>query len=171
MNWSQQTVRLFSGTDTTVYAFLPQICAAYLLVVSLQKRVKTNKKHKNKTKQQQKQKNNNNNKKRSKTGREKKNGKGTRRNFCTHGSSYLFKYFQSLPSTPVNRSKLQVLPFKNSSLKPRRLFPSTGKNPLIISVKQSMMSTSHFCFNSRLQRFVFSYIPVIIVMHICRDQY
>ena len=53
-NWSQQTVRLFSGTDTTVYAFLPQICAAYLLVVSLQKRVKTNKKQKNKTKQQQK---------------------------------------------------------------------------------------------------------------------
>ena len=126
-NWSQQTVRLFSGTDTTVYAFLPQICAAYLLVVSLQKRVKTNKKQNNN--------NNNNNNKRIKTGREKKNGKGTRRNFCTHGSSYLFKYFQSLPSTPVNRSKLQVLLFKNSNLKPRRLFPSTGKNPLIISVK------------------------------------
>ena len=127
-NWSQQTVRLFSGTDTTVYAFLPQICAAYLLVVSLQKRVKTNKKQNNNNK-------NNNNNKRIKTGREKKNGKGTRRNFCTHGSSYLFKYFQSLPSTPVNRSKLQVLLFKNSNLKPRRLFPSTGKNPLIISVK------------------------------------
>ena len=123
-NWSQQTVRLFSGTDTTVYAFLPQICAAYLLVVSLQKRVKTNKKQQQQQQQQ-----------RIKTGREKKNGKGTRRNFCTHGSSYLFKYFQSLPSTPVNRSKLQVLLFKNSNLKPRRLFPSTGKNPLIISVK------------------------------------
>ena len=127
-NWSQQTVRLFSGTDTTVYAFLPQICAAYLLVVSLQKRVKTNKKQNNNN-------NNNNNNKELKREEKKKNGKGTRRNFCTHGSSYLFKYFQSLPSTPVNRSKLQVLLFKNSNLKPRRLFPSTGKNPLIISVK------------------------------------
>ena len=71
-NWSQQTVRLFSGTDTTVYAFLPQICAAYLLVVSLQKRVKTNKKQNNKTKQQQKQQQ----QKRIKTGREKKTGRG-----------------------------------------------------------------------------------------------
>ena len=87
--------------------------------------------NKQKTKQQQQQQQ----QQRIKTGREKKNGKGTRRNFCTHGSSYLFKYFQSLPSTPVNRSKLQVLLFKNSNLKPRRLFPSTGKNPLIISVK------------------------------------
>ena len=68
---------------------------------------KTKKQNKTTTKNNNKNNNNNNNnKKRSKTGREKKNGKGTRRNFRTHGSSYLFKYFQSLPSTPVNRSKL-----------------------------------------------------------------
>ena len=81
-NWSQQTVRLFSGTDTTVYAFLPQICAAYLLVVSLQKRVKTNKKQNNKTKQQQKQQQ----QKRIKTGREKKKtGRGLGETFAHMG--------------------------------------------------------------------------------------
>ena len=83
-NWSQQTVRLFSGTDTTVYAFLPQICAAYLLVVSLQKRVKTNKKQNNKTKQQQK---------RIKKGREKKTGRGLGETFVT----WVFLPFQIFP--------------------------------------------------------------------------
>ena len=85
-NWSQQTVRLFSGTDTTVYAFLPQICAAYLLVVSLQKRVKTNK--------TTKQNNNKNNKnKRIKKGREKKTGRGLGETFVT----WVFLPFQIFP--------------------------------------------------------------------------
>ena len=88
-NWSQQTVRLFSGTDTTVYAFLPQICAAYLLVVSLQKRVKTNKKQNNKTKQQQKQQQ----QKRIKKGREKKTGRGLGETFVT----WVFLPFQIFP--------------------------------------------------------------------------
>ena len=52
-SWSQ-TAKLSSGTGTTVFAFLPQICAAYLLVVSFQKELKKKQKQKqskNKTKQ------------------------------------------------------------------------------------------------------------------------
>ena len=100
-NWSQQTVRLFSGTDTTVYAFLPQICAAYLLVVSLQKRVKTNKKNNNKTKQQQKQQQ----QKRIKTGREKKTGRGLGETFAHMGLltfSNISQAYRVLRSTDRN---------------------------------------------------------------------
>ena len=84
-------MRLFSGTDTTVYAFLPQICAAYLLVVSLQKRVKTNKKQNNK--QNNNKNNNNNNNKRIKKGREKKTGRGLGETFVT----WVFLPFQIFP--------------------------------------------------------------------------
>ena len=68
-----QTARLLLGTGKTVYTFLHQTCEAYLLVVRLQKGVK-----------------------------KKKVGKGIRRNFRTHGSFYIFKHLQSLPSTPRN---------------------------------------------------------------------
>ena len=100
-NWSQQTVRLFSGTDTTVYAFLPQICAAYLLVVSLQKRVKTNKKQNNKTKQQQ----NNNNKKELKREEKKKTGRGLGETFAHMGLltfSNISQAYRVLRSTDRN---------------------------------------------------------------------
>ena len=73
-SWSQ-TARLLLGTGKTVYTFLHQTCEAYLLVVRLQKGVKKKKK---------------------------KVGKGIRRNFRTHGSFYIFKHLQSLPSIPHN---------------------------------------------------------------------
>ena len=88
-NWSQQTVRLFSGTDTTVYAFLPQICAAYLLVVSLQKRVKTNKT----TKQQNKTTTKTTTTKELKREEKKKTGRGLGETFVT----WVFLPFQIFP--------------------------------------------------------------------------
>ena len=99
-NWSQQTVRLFSGTDTTVYAFLPQICAAYLLVVSLQKRVKTNKKQNNNNNN-----NNNNNKKELKREEKKKTGRGLGETFAHMGLltfSNISKAYRVLRSTDQN---------------------------------------------------------------------
>ena len=75
-SWSQ-TTRLLLGTGKTVYTFLHQTCEAYLLVVRLQKGVKKKKK-------------------------KKKVGKGIRRNFRTHGSFYIIKHLQSLPSIPRN---------------------------------------------------------------------
>ena len=79
-SWSQ-TARLLLGTGKTVYTFLHQTCEAYLLVVRLQKGVKKKKKRKEK---------------------KKKVGKGIRRNFHTHGSFYIIKHLQSLPSTSRN---------------------------------------------------------------------
>ena len=75
-----QTARLLLGTGKTVYTFLHQTCEAYLLVVRLQKGVKKKKKKEKK----------------------KKVGKGIRRNFRMHGSFYIIKHLQSLPSTSRN---------------------------------------------------------------------
>ena len=89
-----------------MYAFLPQICAAYLLVVSLQKRVKTNKKQKNKTKQQQKQKKKTTTtKKEVKREEKKKTGKGLGETFAHMGLltfSNISKAYRVLRSTDQN---------------------------------------------------------------------
>ena len=88
-----------------MYAFLPQICAAYLLVVSLQKRVKTNKKQKNKTKQQQKQKKTTTTKKEVKREEKKKTGKGLGETFAHMGLltfSNISKAYRVLRSTDQN---------------------------------------------------------------------
>ena len=88
-----------------MYAFLPQICAAYLLVVSLQKRVKTNKKQKNKTKQQQKQKKTATTKKEVKREEKKKTGKGLGETFAHMGLltfSNISKAYRVLRSTDQN---------------------------------------------------------------------
>ena len=88
-----------------MYAFLPQICAAYLLVVSLQKRVKTNKKQKNKTKQQQKQKTTTTTKKEVKREEKKKTGKGLGETFAHMGLltfSNISKAYRVLRSTDQN---------------------------------------------------------------------
>ena len=145
-----------------MFAFLPQICAAYLLVVSLQKELKKNKnKNKaktkrnetkrnetkqtkqtkkkqnkakqNKTKQNKTKQNKNKNKNKTET----KTGKRVKKNFCTHKSSYIFKHFESLPSIPLNGlyRNNRSCPLKNSRPNSRKLFPSTGKNPIINSIK------------------------------------
>ena len=138
-----------------MFAFLPQICAAYLLVVSLQKELKKKQKQKqskNKTKQNKTKRNEtkrNETKqtkktKQSKTKQKKQNKtkkqkrvKGLKKNFCTHKSSYIFKHFESLPSIPLNGlyRNDRSCPLKNSRPNSRKLFPSTGKNPIINSIK------------------------------------
>ena len=145
-----------------MFAFLPQICAAYLLVVSLQKELKKKQKQKqskNKTKQNKTKRNETkrNETKRNETKRNKpkkqnkakqnktkqnktkkqKRVKGLKKNFCTHKSSYIFKHFESLPSIPLNGlyRNDRSCPLKNSRPNSRKLFPSTGKNPIINSIK------------------------------------
>ena len=132
-----------------MFAFLPQICAAYLLVVSLQKelkkKIKTKTKQKqNKTKRNETKRNKTNQKKqnkakqnKTKTKQKQKRVKGLKKNFCTHKSSYIFKHFESLPSIPLNGlyRNDRSCPLKNSRPNSRKLFPSTGKNPIINSIK------------------------------------
>ena len=134
-----------------MFAFLPQICAAYLLVVSLQKELKKNNKNKNKAKTKQNKTKRNETKQnkpkktkqsktkqnKTKTKQKQKRVKGLKKNFCTHKSSYIFKHFESLPSTPLNGlyRNNKSCPLKNSRPNSRKLFPSTGKNPIINSIK------------------------------------
>ena len=136
-----------------MFAFLPQICAAYLLVVSLQKelkKIKTKTKQKqNKTKQNETKRNETKRNKPKKQNKAKQNKtkqnktkkqkrvKGLKKNFCTHKSSYIFKHFESLPSIPLNGlyRNDRSCPLKNSRPNSRKLFPSTGKNPIINSIK------------------------------------
>ena len=141
-----------------MFAFLPQICAAYLLVVSLQKELKKKNKNKNKAKTKQnetkrnetkqnkpkktkqsktKQNKTKQNKTKTKTKQKQKRVKGLKKNFCTHKSSYIFKHFESLPSIPLNGlyRNNKSCPLKNSRPNSRKLFPSTGKNPIINSIK------------------------------------
>ena len=99
-----------------MFAFLPQICAAYLLVVSLQKELKKKQKQKqsknktkqNETKRNETKRNETNQKNKTKQNKTKQNKtkkqkrvKGLKKNFCTHKSSYIFKHFESLPSIPL----------------------------------------------------------------------
>ena len=86
-----------------------------------QNKPKKNKKKQNKTKTKQKQ----------------KRVKGLKKIFCTHKSSYIFKHFESLPSIPLNGlyRNNKSCPLKNSRPNSRKLFPSTGKNPIINSIK------------------------------------
>ena len=134
-----------------MFAFLPQICAAYLLVVSLQKELKKNNKNKNKAKTKQNKTKRNETKQnkpkktkqsktkqnKTKTKQKQKRVKGLKKNFCTHKSSYIFKHFESLPSIPLNGlyRNDRSCPLKNSRPNSRKLFPSTGKNPIINSIK------------------------------------
>ena len=130
-----------------MFAFLPQICAAYLLVVSFQKELtkkQKQKQSKNKTKQNETKRNKTNQKKqnkakqnKTKTKQKQKRVKGLKKNFCTHKSSYIFKHFESLPSIPLNGlyRNDRSCPLKNSRPNSRKLFPSTGKNPIIDSIK------------------------------------
>ena len=133
-----------------MFAFLPQICAAYLLVVSFQKELKKKQKQKqskNKTKQNETKRNETkrnetkqtkkNKTKQNKTKEKQKRVKGLKKNFCTHKSSYIFKHFESLPSIPLNGlyRNDRSCPLKNSRPNSRKLFPSTGKNPIINSIK------------------------------------
>ena len=85
------------------------------------KKTKQSKTKQNKTKTKQKQ----------------KRVKGLKKNFCTHKSSYIFKHFESLPSIPLNGlyRNDRSCPLKNSRPNSRKLFPSTGKNPIINSIK------------------------------------
>ena len=140
-----------------MFAFLPQICAAYLLVVSLQKelkkkqkqkqsknKTKQNKTKRNETKRNETKRNETNQKNKTKQNKTKQNKtkkqkrvKGLKKNFCTHKSSYIFKHFESLPSIPLN-GLYRIdgsCPLKNSRPNSRKLFPSTGKNPIINSIK------------------------------------
>ena len=141
-----------------MFAFLPQICAAYLLVVSFQKELKKKQKQKqskNKTKQnetklnetkrnetkrnetKQTKQTKKNKTKQNKTKQKQKRVKGLKKIFCTHKSSYIFKHFESLPSIPLNGlyRNDRSCPLKNSRPNSRKLFPSTGKNPIINSIK------------------------------------
>ena len=135
-----------------MFAFLPQICAAYLLVVSLQKELKKKQKQKqsknktkqNETKRNETKRNETNQKNKTKQNKTKQNKtkkqkrvKGLKKNFCTHKSSYIFKHFESLPSIPLNGlyRNDRSCPLKNSRPNSRKLFPSTGKNPIINSIK------------------------------------
>ena len=90
------------------------------------KRNKTNQKKQNKAKQNK-----------TKTKQKQKRVKGLKKNFCTHKSSYIFKHFESLPSIPLNGlyRNDRSCPLKNSRPNSRKLFPSTGKNPIINSIK------------------------------------
>ena len=85
------------------------------------KKTKQSKTKQNKTKTKQKQ----------------KRVKGLKKNFCTHKSSYIFKHFESLSSIPLNGlyRNDRSCPLKNSRPNSRKLFPSTGKNPIINSIK------------------------------------
>ena len=95
------------------------------------KRNETKQTKKNKTKQNKTKQN------KTKTKQKQKRVKGLKKNFCTHKSSYIFKHFESLPSIPLNGlyRNDRSCPLKNSRPNSRKLFPSTGKNPIINSIK------------------------------------
>ena len=96
---------------------------------------KRNETKRNETKQTKQTKKNKT--KQNKTKQKQKRVKGLKKNFCTHKSSYIFKHFESLPSIPLNGlyRNNKSCPLKNSRPNSRKLFPSTGKNPIINSIK------------------------------------
>ena len=99
-----------------------------------QNKTKQNETKRNETKQSKPKKNKT---KQNKTKQKQKRVKGLKKNFCTHKSSYIFKHFESLPSIPLNGlyRNDKSCPLKNSRPNSRKLFPSTGKNPIINSIK------------------------------------
>ena len=84
--------------------------------------------------------------------KKKKVGKGIRRNFRTHGSFYIFKHLQSLPSTPRNGFYRN---YRFCSLKiPAKLkeaFPINWEKPSNYINQKGLSYQSHFfCVNSCL---------------------
>ena len=114
------------------------------------KRNKTNQKKQNKAKQNK-----------TKTKQKQKRVKGLKKNFCTHKSSYIFKHFESLPSIPLNGlyRNNRSCPLKNSRPNSRKRFPSTVKNPIINSIKKSIIPISHFRVNNCLY-YIGSFSPI-----------
>ena len=102
-------------------------------------KTKQNKTKRNETKQNKpkKTKQSKTKQNKTKTKQKQKRVKGLKKNFCTHKSSYIFKHFESLPSIPLNGlyRNDRSCPLKNSRPNSRKLFPSTGKNPIINSIK------------------------------------
>ena len=114
------------------------------------KRNKTKQKKQNKAKQNK-----------TKTKQKQKRVKGLKKNFCTHKSSYIFKHFESLPSIPLNGlyRNNRSCPLKNSRPNSRKRFPSTVKNPIINSIKKSIIPISHFRVNNCLY-YIGSFSPI-----------
>ena len=100
-------------------------------------KTKQNKTKRNETKRNETKQTKKNKTKQNKTKQKQKRVKGLKKNFCTHKSSYIFKHFESLPSIPLNGlyRNNKSCPLKNSRPNSRKLFPSTGKNPIINSIK------------------------------------
>ena len=98
---------------------------------------KRNETKRNETKQTKQTKKNKTKQNKTKTKQKQKRVKGLKKIFCTHKSSYIFKHFESLPSIPLNGlyRNNKSCPLKNSRPNSRKLFPSTGKNPIINSIK------------------------------------
>ena len=102
-----------------------------------QNKTKRNETKRNETKRNETKQTKKNKTKQNKTKQKQKRVKGLKKNFCTHKSSYIFKHFESLPSIPLNGlyRNNKSCPLKNSRPNSRKLFPSTGKNPIINSIK------------------------------------